>query len=247
MSGNGRRWSIGELAAASGVTVRALQHYDEIGLLRPGDRTSAGHRRYTERDLHRLYRVRALRGLGLSLDEVAAVLDDAGGDLREVLLAQLAALEAHAERVGRLAERVRELLGRLEDADPGPDDLLTILEMMSVFESYFSQQQRDDLAARRAALGPEAVEAAKREWASLVAEGIALLREDPRPEDVRVRALVRRWDEIGTRFHGADEGLTGAARAMWTDNATELAGRLPWSPDEPRALVELLGRARQVR
>jgi MerR family transcriptional regulator, thiopeptide resistance regulator len=236
------------LAAATGLTVRALRHYDEIGLLRAGERTSAGHRRYTERDLHRLYRIRALRGLGLSLDEVAAVLDGPGGDLRGVLLAQLDALEQHARRAARLAQRLRELLGRLDDAtEPDAEDFLTSLELMSMFESYFSQQQRDDLVARRDALGPEAVEAAQREWAALVTEGIVLVREDPAPDDARVRALLRRWDEIGARFHGADEGLTGAARTMWTDNAAELAGRLPWPPAELRALVELLGRARQVR
>ncbi|MEU4151636.1 MerR family transcriptional regulator [Streptomyces sp. NPDC026659] len=52
-----RRWSIGELAQASGVSVRALRHYDGIGLLRASGRTASGHRRYTEQDLRRLYRV----------------------------------------------------------------------------------------------------------------------------------------------------------------------------------------------
>ncbi|GAA3664469.1 hypothetical protein GCM10022420_049470 [Streptomyces iranensis] len=72
----GRRWSIGELARASGVTVRALRHYDEVGLVRASGRTGAGHRRYTAEDLRRLYRVRALCGLGLSLAEIGDALDD---------------------------------------------------------------------------------------------------------------------------------------------------------------------------
>ncbi|MEV4461974.1 MerR family transcriptional regulator [Microbispora sp. NPDC049633] len=76
----GRRWSIGELARATGMTVRALHHYDEIGLLTASERTPSGHRRYSERDLRRLYRVRALRALGLSLEEVAAVLAGAADD-----------------------------------------------------------------------------------------------------------------------------------------------------------------------
>ncbi|GII88878.1 hypothetical protein Ssi03_68680 [Sphaerisporangium siamense] len=49
-----RRWSIGELARATGVTVRTLHHYDEIGLVPASERTASGHRRYTEGDLRRL-------------------------------------------------------------------------------------------------------------------------------------------------------------------------------------------------
>jgi MerR family transcriptional regulator, thiopeptide resistance regulator len=54
-------WSIGELAARTGLTVRTLRHYDEIALARPSHRTSAGHRRYDDADLRRLHRIVALR------------------------------------------------------------------------------------------------------------------------------------------------------------------------------------------
>lgn len=57
------------------MTVRTLHHYDEIGLLRASERTAAGHRRYTAGDLGRLYRVRALRALGMSLVEIKDLLD----------------------------------------------------------------------------------------------------------------------------------------------------------------------------
>lgn len=70
-----RSWSVGEVAAASGVTVRTLHHYDEIGLLVPG-RTAAGYRRYGYAQLERLQRVLAYRELGLGLDEIAKILDD---------------------------------------------------------------------------------------------------------------------------------------------------------------------------
>ncbi len=59
--------SVGELARATGVTVRALHHYEEIGLLPPSARTVSGHRRYGDEEMQRLYRIVALRGLGLSL------------------------------------------------------------------------------------------------------------------------------------------------------------------------------------
>jgi hypothetical protein len=71
-----QRWSIGQLARASGVTVRTLHYYDQIGLVSPGERTAAGHRRYVEADVRRLYRVRpapaphARRGLRRHRDHV---------------------------------------------------------------------------------------------------------------------------------------------------------------------------------
>ena len=80
---------IGELARAAGVTVRALHHYDELGLLVPSERTQGGHRLYAAADVERLYRLLALRGIGLPLEEIghALVPGRPGGDVdvREVL------------------------------------------------------------------------------------------------------------------------------------------------------------------
>jgi len=68
-------WKVGQLAAATGMTVRALHHYDHLGLVRPSERTAAGHRLYAQPDVERLYAVLALRQLGLPLDAIGEVLD----------------------------------------------------------------------------------------------------------------------------------------------------------------------------
>ncbi|MDW5326156.1 MerR family transcriptional regulator [Plantactinospora sp. KLBMP9567] len=172
----GRRWSIGELARTTGTTVRALHHYDEIGLLRARERTSSGHRRYTGGDLRRLYRVRALRGL--SLEEIAGVLAGSTDDLAampDLLTAQPCGLAAQAVRLDQLIARLHGLHDQIDGASmPGPDQFLTTLEMISVFETSFSGEEREQLAQRRAELGPAGVEAARAEWAELVVE---LLRQ----------------------------------------------------------------------
>lgn len=56
--------SVGQVAGFAGVTVRTLHHYDEIGLLSPSGRSSAGHRRYDDADLDRLQRILFYRELG---------------------------------------------------------------------------------------------------------------------------------------------------------------------------------------
>ena len=68
-------FSVGRVAELAGVSVRALHHYDEIGLLRPSERSPAGYRLYHAGDLERLQQILLYRELGFSLEETAAVLD----------------------------------------------------------------------------------------------------------------------------------------------------------------------------
>src|SRR5512146_1429229 len=93
-------FTVGDLARLTGVTVRALHHYDEIGLVRPSERTAAGYRLYSDADVHRLQQVLLFRELGLPLEEIAAAIDETGNreDLlrqhREALLAKRTRLDA---------------------------------------------------------------------------------------------------------------------------------------------------------
>ncbi|MFG2831680.1 MerR family transcriptional regulator [Streptomyces sp. NPDC048434] len=94
-------YAVGQVAAFAGVTVRTLHHYDEIGLLLPGERNHAGHRRYGEDDLDRLQQILFYRELGFPLDEVAVLLDDPHADPQEHLRRQHDLLTG---RIGRLEE-----------------------------------------------------------------------------------------------------------------------------------------------
>ena len=91
-------YSVGQVAGFAGVTVRTLHHYDEIGLLAPGGRSHAGHRRYSDADLDRLQQILFYRELGFPLDEVAALLDDPEADPRAHLRRQHELLTARIEQ-----------------------------------------------------------------------------------------------------------------------------------------------------
>ncbi|MGY3677530.1 DNA-binding transcriptional MerR regulator, partial [Streptomyces sp. TE33382] len=80
--------TVGQVSTHLGVTVRALHHWDEIGLARPSLRTAAGYRLYTAGDLERLHRIVVYREIGLGLDRIRAVLDDSTPDVPGVLRAQ---------------------------------------------------------------------------------------------------------------------------------------------------------------
>lgn len=115
--------TIGQLADASGVTVRTLHHYDRIGLLVPSGRTTGGHRRYGEGDVRALYRIVALRQLGLSLTHIAGVLADATS-VPELLQRQL-------EETTRSIQAHHALLARLQRgvaaAEVRPAELLDVI------------------------------------------------------------------------------------------------------------------------
>ena len=98
---------IGELARQAGVTHRTIHYYERIGLLPPAQRAKAGHRRYDPSFVGRLHRIAAFKNLGLSLDEIAEVLNAVEGeDVDPAASARaLAALRRHlAQAEGRMRE-----------------------------------------------------------------------------------------------------------------------------------------------
>src|SRR5438128_8260057 len=100
---------VGELARRTGLTIRTLHHYDEIGLLRPSLHTEAGHRLYTAGDVARLQRVLSLRQLGFALEEVRDCLDRPGFSPLEVIRLHVERLRERIELQRRLCERLEAL------------------------------------------------------------------------------------------------------------------------------------------
>ena len=105
---------IREAAALSGVTVRTLQYYDRIGLLRPAAVTEAGYRLYDEAALARLQEILFFREMEFPLEEIRAILDSPGYDRAEALRRQKALLLKKRERLDKLI-RLVERSSRGED------------------------------------------------------------------------------------------------------------------------------------
>ena len=97
---------VGELARRTGLTVRTLHHYDQIGLLKPSLHTESGHRLYTAGDVARLQQVLSLRQLGFSLEQVRDCLDRPGFSPLEVLGLHLARLREQIESQRQLCQRL---------------------------------------------------------------------------------------------------------------------------------------------
>lgn len=186
---------IGELAERAGLTDRTLHHYDQIGLMRASERTDAGHRRYSEADVRRLYQVVALRSLGVPLARIAGALEGDGFTLKDAVTAQLEAVDAkllHARRLRRRLERILKVLERSDD--PLVEELTQIMEVMRMHETYCTPEQLAQLEARREEVGSDEIAAIEREWAELSTEMKAHrdAGTDPTDPDVRARGALAR-------------------------------------------------------
>jgi DNA-binding transcriptional MerR regulator len=132
------RYRVGEFAALTGVTVRALQHYDRLGLLK-ASRTGSGHRLYTTGDQRRVRHILALRAVGMSLPRIAQVLDAPASRLQDLFEAQRASLEQ--SRAG-ISEAIRTL--QQVGIDPGDSSTGTVLDRLAA-----AVEMRDVLGAMR--------------------------------------------------------------------------------------------------
>src|SRR5258708_33768537 len=113
-------WKVGELARRTGLSVRTLHYYDEIGLLSPSARTASGHRLYTAGDVARLQQVRSLRQLGLSLGEIRDWLRHPGYSPRGVIRRHLERLREQIERQRRPGRPPKGPAARHRAAGGGP-------------------------------------------------------------------------------------------------------------------------------
>jgi DNA-binding transcriptional MerR regulator len=180
-------WKVGEVARRAGLTVRTLHHWDAIGLVVPSERTGAGYRVYSDADVRRLYRVVALRGLGLSLDEVGRLIDSGGDGLGDTIRLQLERLDAEAAAAARLRTRLVSLLNVVDTASG--NDLMEVIEMTS---KYYTPDQLSELDKRREALGEEGMQATHEAWGEVATARSATTGSTPETRACRSRSRAPR-------------------------------------------------------
>jgi DNA-binding transcriptional MerR regulator len=240
-TGSARTWRIGELAAMARVSVRALRHYEALGLLQPPTRTEAGYRLYTGAEVERLYRLLALRSLDLPLEEIGRLLDD---DVRlgDVLARQLDAVESRMAADAELRTRLRRLLDACAVGEPTVAELTDTMEAMAMSERYYTSEQQEALARRRDALGPEGMRAAEQAWAELIAEAEAERAAGTDPQAPRMQKIARRSRALIEAFTGGDPGTREALGRIYREEGPERASRGAVSSE----LMEYVGRALRV-
>jgi DNA-binding transcriptional MerR regulator len=230
---------VGELARRTGLTVRTLHHYDEIGLLQPSLHTESGHRLYTAGDLARLQRVLSLRQLGFSLEEVRDCLDRPGFSPLEVVRLHVARLREQIESQRKLCERLEGLAAYFRAAGEVPaEEFIRTIEGMTMIEKYYTPEQLKELQERGRQLGEDKVREGEAAWAELLDQIRAHMAQGTDPASEPVRELARRRSELVRAFTGGNPEIEKSLQRMWTqeENIHGLDTK------EVRAMMEYLAR-----
>jgi DNA-binding transcriptional MerR regulator len=128
-------YTVKKLAKLSGLTVRALHHYDSIGLLRPSKRTDAGYRVYKEKDLLKLQQILFYRELEFPLDKIKRIINRQGFDM-------VKALESHKKMLLDRHERTKKLVITIDKTIKKLKEEETMLKDEDLYEGFSKEEAK---------------------------------------------------------------------------------------------------------
>lgn len=163
-------YTVKAVADLAGISVRALHHYDRIGLLKPASASPSGYRLYSAENLERLQQILFFRELGFGLPEIGAILDRPGFDKKEALLTHKQLLLEKQNRLQAMIGSVERTLAAMERGIP--------MEKESMFEGFDESRMEEYREEARAKYGKEIVDDSyrkvssysKEKWAAIQAE-----------------------------------------------------------------------------
>lgn len=210
-----RLLKIGELAKQTGLSIRTLHYYDEIGLLVPSHRTEADHRLYCDRNIVRLQQILSLRQLGLSLQEIRTCLEDPDYSLLQVI-------HLHRDRIREQIAHSRTLLRRLDGIaqelqttqSVAVETLMETMETMT--QPYFTTEQQAILEDR--------FKAHESEWQTLLSQIQAEMARGTDLNSPQVRYLTRRWLGSMKTFVDGDSSIYAALTRMVQEEGSAAPG-----------------------
>ena len=234
---------VGELARRTGVTVRTLHHYHEIGLLKPSLHTPGEYRRYTAADVGRLQQIVSLRQLGFSLEEIGDCLDRPHFAPLDVARRHLARLREQIALEQNLCERLEAIATHFQAAeDVSAEEFLQTIEATMLTEKYFTHEQQALIQTRREEIGEQALQAKQQEWAELIAAVRTEMEAGTDPSTPKVQALATRWREKVRETTGGDPEIEQSLKRLWDEQGDVLAAQ-HGSQYDPRPVFGYIGRA----
>jgi DNA-binding transcriptional MerR regulator len=204
-----------EFAELAGVTVKALHHYDRLGLLKAA-RTKTGYRLYVDRDLERLEQIVALKFLGLSLKQIKTLLDRDTLQLPAALRLQRAVLEEKRLQLDRAIQAIASAETSLQSGKPGSTGVLRkIIEVieMATAPAFMKNYYREEAWERFRQLHAEWP---SQEWHDLFRDVTASLTKDD-PAGEAAQALAARWRALRVKDACGDPRIHYGLIKAWAD------------------------------
>ena len=225
--------SVGDVARLTGVTVRALHHYDAIGLL-VAKRSAKGYRLYDDAAVARLHEIIVGRQLGLSLDELKAQLDDPSHD-------RIEALRAHRRRLHERLEDTQSMIAAIDRALAQRRGVpMTDADIQEIFDGFDPSEHEAEAkerwgdteafaesARRTKSYGKEEWRAIKDEMEAIDARFIALMEAGVSPSSEQAREVAEAHRQhIDRWFYPVPPRCTAAShRPTSTTRASRRATR----------------------
>lgn len=223
--------TVSQIARRTGLTVRALHHFEAKGLLAPTARSAAGYRLYGAAELRRLQHIVSLKGLGFSLAEIRAALDADAPTLAQALHRQVVRLRAAVSRQQQQLARIESVAARVAAGVAiDVDTWLNSIEDSIVMEKYFSSEQLEAIRRRGEEAGPERILAVEQEWPQLIAGMKAAMELGKDPASEEVQALARRWRALVKAFSGGDPGIEASMNRMYREEPAVMQQRTGIDP-----------------
>jgi len=223
-----------EFARLTGVTVRALHHYDRLGLLKPSRYSPSGYRLYRESDVARLEQIVALKFIGFSLKQIKDILKNGGGDLSLTLRRQREAIEEKRKRLQQAVKAIQRAEYVIAvKGQPGWELFTKIIEVINMqnnmdwTKKYYSEEAQQAIERRAATIAPEVIEQAQNDWATLIKEVEAAVAANEDPSSNKAQALAARWSELIKGFTGGNPEIQKGLNQMYAD-------RNNWPASMPR-------------
>ncbi|MBD3884980.1 MerR family transcriptional regulator [Phormidium tenue FACHB-886] len=232
---------VGDLAKQTGVSVRTLHYYDEIGLLSPSHRTETGYRLYAENDIIRLQQIVSLRQIGFSLEQIRECLEQHQFDPHHVVQLHLSRLKEQMELQQQLYAQLEAIALRLQSTETiSIQEFIQLIEVTNMVGKYYTPEQQAYLQERQQLLGEERIRQVEAEWQQLIEQARTAMQNGVDPTSESVQALARRSHELIQEFTGGDAGIEQSLNTMYQQEGPEVASR--GAIDS--AVMEYIGKAR---
>lgn len=204
-------FKVGDLSKRTGLSIRTLHYYDEIGLLAPSHRTESGYRVYGKQNIIRLQQIITLKQIGFSLEDVRSCLDNGDRAFAEMVQLHIAKVRKQTELSQQLLQRLESIEQTAAKLDAVPvEEVLQIIQVMDMLENYYSPEQLETLKQRQELLGAEKLQQTQVDWEDLIAQVQAEMEKGTDPASEVVQALVRRRQALIQEFTGGGPETTNA-------------------------------------
>jgi DNA-binding transcriptional MerR regulator len=228
-------YRIGEFAKLAGVTVRALHHYDRIGLLKP-QRGSSGFRLYRHEDMERLEQIAALKFLGIPLKEIRVLLKHGPLTLADALHMQREALGEKRRQIDRAVVAIEAAEKAVRSGQT--TDATILKKIIEVIDMQPQQNSMRKYYSEQAWMDKERI--ARERPADEFKKDMLALREvfreieaeiDLDPASERAQELTRQWLQLAEHSHGGNEAVRAGNVQAWNDYQN-------WPPENQDGLLK---------